>query len=67
MLEQERIIQGYITMFITHIEELKGKSVDICNLINCLAFDIIGDLCFGQSFGSLESSTLHVSHFSYMS
>lgn len=61
LLEQERIIQSYITVFLDGLRDSKGKSVDICNLLNCLTFDTIGDLSLGQSFGSLEDSTLHVS------
>jgi len=61
MLKQEDIIQTYIALLVNRIQDLNGQAIDICNLYNCLTFDVIGDLVFGESFGSLEDTTLHVS------
>lgn len=54
---QEPIINSYITLLIS---KLKAKAqadaeVDIMRYINFTTFDILGDLCFGESFGALES------------
>lgn len=34
--------------------ETSGKSINMAHEINYLVFDILGDLCFGQSFGMIE-------------
>lgn len=53
---QEPIINSYIALFISKLRA-KARSdtpVDIMRYINFTTFDILGDLCFGESFGALE-------------
>ncbi len=63
MREQEPLIMGYIDLL---IQRLKAQSqgpmegdVDLVRWYNFTTFDIIGDLAFGQPFGSLESGEYH--------
>ncbi len=63
MREQEPLIMGYIDLL---IQRLKARSqglmegeVDLVRWYNFTTFDIIGDLAFGQPFGSLESGEYH--------
>ncbi|KAL8301249.1 hypothetical protein RB597_001927 [Gaeumannomyces tritici] len=59
--EQEPIIGSYIDLFIRRLSENSkgGKAIDMLSWLNYVAFDIIGDLALGESFGSLESSKYH--------
>ena len=61
--EQEPIITGYVDLLIRKLhEQVKGPKYGIVNIVrwyNFATFDIIGDLTFGQSFGSLESGDYH--------
>ncbi|PYH68338.1 cytochrome P450 [Aspergillus vadensis CBS 113365] len=64
---QEPIVQKYIdTLFnkldakiFTHKSERKSADVDLVEWINYLAFDVIGDLTWGSSFGCLEGLQYH--------
>lgn len=64
---QEPLIQSYVDLLISRLKEratapkTKGNGVvlDIVSWYNFTTFDIIGDLCLGQSFGCLEESALH--------
>lgn len=73
---QEPVIQGYIdklveklTLRITEKKDGGGKTtVDVVEWMNYVAFDIIGDLTWGSSFGCLDGLRYHpwvqtVSHF----
>ena len=62
--EQEYILKKYTDLLITRLhEQLKVTKVhhglDICSWLQFATFDIIGGLCFGQSFHSLESMETH--------
>lgn len=63
MLEQQPLIQRYINLFFQrlreHAHDGPDRPLNIVNWYNYTTFDIIGDLAFGESFQSLESSTLH--------
>jgi cytochrome P450 len=71
VMEQESIIQGYIDQLINKINgriareaEAEGKgtgktTLDVVEWINYVAFDIIGDLTWGSSFGCLDGLTYH--------
>lgn len=60
MLEQQPLIQQYIDLFFDRIRQAAAhSSIDIMSWYNYTTFDIIGDLAFGESFGCLETSTLH--------
>ncbi|KAJ4346456.1 uncharacterized protein N0V89_010385 [Didymosphaeria variabile] len=54
---QEPIIKSYITLLISKLQAKANTDtqVDIMRYINFTTFDILGDLCFGESFGALES------------
>ncbi|KAF2122565.1 cytochrome P450 [Lophiotrema nucula] len=61
---QEPIIQHHVALFITRLNELasndsSGAVVDIVRWFSFVAFDLVGDLGFGESFGCLEQSELH--------
>lgn len=59
--EQESILQGYTDLLIQrmhdHVEA--GKDVNIRDWYSFITFDIIGDLCFAESFKSLETGKHH--------
>jgi cytochrome P450 len=61
LVEQEDIIQMYISQFITHMKRLssKNEAFNMVNWLNFTTFDIIGDLAFGEPFGCLESGEFH--------
>jgi hypothetical protein len=54
---QEPIINSYITLLVSKLQAKarRGIPVDIMRYINFATFDILGDLCFGESFNALES------------
>ncbi|KAK8099747.1 uncharacterized protein PG998_012988 [Apiospora kogelbergensis] len=61
--DQQPIIMRYVDLF---VERLRDKAradpaggVNMVLWYNYATFDIIGDLAFGESFGGLESATLH--------
>jgi cytochrome P450 len=61
--EQEDLMTGYFKLLIQKLHEQvdgpqRGK-VDIVKWYNCTTFDVIGDLAFGQPFGSLEIGKYH--------
>lgn len=63
--EQEYILQRYSDLLISRLKEIAGKGkagseeVNICEWYNFTTFDILGDLCFGDSFQSLERGDSH--------
>jgi len=62
--EQEYILQRYSDLLITRlhdqIKEGKGvQEVNICDWYNFTTFDVLGDLCFGDSFHCLEKGDNH--------
>ncbi|KAK8071332.1 cytochrome P450 [Apiospora hydei] len=63
MLDQQPIIMRYIDLLVERLREKskteKGEAQNMVLWYNYATFDIIGDLSFGESFGCLESSTLH--------
>ncbi|KLU88227.1 hypothetical protein MAPG_07214 [Magnaporthiopsis poae ATCC 64411] len=58
---QESLLQHYVDLFIRRLAEnaKDSKPVALMDWLNYLAFDIIGDLSLGESFGSLSSSNYH--------
>lgn len=58
---QEVTVTQYVDMLLDrfHALEKEGKPFDIIPWLNFTAFDIIGDLAFTDSFGSLASSAYH--------
>ncbi|KAG9529486.1 benzoate 4-monooxygenase cytochrome P450, partial [Aureobasidium melanogenum] len=59
--EQESLMSKYIDALVTGLLKYahEGKPVDLVSWYNFATFDIIGDLAFGEPFGSLETSNLH--------
>lgn len=60
--EHEPIITYYVDLFMSRLSEhAKGgtQSLDMVAWLNYLTFDIISDLAFGESFGSLQTSSYH--------
>ncbi|CAI6306923.1 unnamed protein product [Periconia digitata] len=56
---QEHIIQGYISLLVSKLREKAQHNapVDINAFFNFTTFDILGDLCFGESFHALDKGT----------
>ncbi|KAL9122895.1 MAG: hypothetical protein Q9187_000546 [Circinaria calcarea] len=61
--EQAPLINKYLDLLISQlrqrVEGCAAGKVDIVMWYNCTTFDIIGDLAFGQPFGSLEKGEYH--------
>lgn len=55
LAEQEELIEGSTDALIQVIRSGIGGVVDIADLFERLAFDIIGDLAFGETFGALRT------------
>jgi cytochrome P450 len=54
---QEGFINSYINLLIEklHKKAASDSQVDLMRWLNFTTFDIIGDLCFGESFDSLKN------------
>jgi cytochrome P450 len=61
LMEQEDIIQGYVTSLIKNLTHMStaSESFNMVNWLNFTTFDIIGDLAFGDPFGCLELGAFH--------
>ena len=59
--EQEYILKSYTDLLIKRLAEVSknGNEVDICNWYMFTTFDVISDLCFGESFNGLTSGEYH--------
>lgn len=61
--DQEYILRGYTDLLISRLrdetEKDGAKPIDICSWYNFTTFDILGDLCFGESFHCLENGENH--------
>ena len=61
--QQERIVQGVIDRFIENIHKASHVSgtrgVNMTEWFEMLAFDALGEMAFGESFGCLESGRPH--------
>jgi hypothetical protein len=59
--DQEPILTRYFDAFIQKLREncVRGP-VDLSLFFNLVTVDIIGDLTYGESFGCLDTSSLHV-------
>ncbi|KAG8530292.1 uncharacterized protein KY384_004794 [Bacidia gigantensis] len=62
--EQEPLITYYFDLLISRLhQEVSGAQQGKVNLVqwlNFTTFDILGDLCFDESFGALESGRYHI-------
>jgi hypothetical protein len=61
--DQEPIVVGYIDLLMQRLHENCHAPLDIVKWFNATTFDVVGDLTFGESFGSLETSQVHVRAF----
>ncbi|KAI2622116.1 cytochrome P450 [Hypomontagnella submonticulosa] len=63
MKAHEHIIQEYVDMFVRKVGELSttgsGLGVDVTEAIAWLAFDVMGELTFGESFNAVASGQTH--------
>lgn len=62
LLSQEYILQKYSDLLIDRLREqpnLQDGSLDICSWYDFTTFDVLGDLCFGESFHCLETAENH--------
>ncbi|KAJ4413828.1 hypothetical protein N0V85_003411 [Neurospora sp. IMI 360204] len=62
--EQEPVIRQHVDLFIRRLKDMTcqgrpGTALDIVAWFNCVIFDLIGDLSFGEPLGCLENSRLH--------
>ncbi|KAL3425984.1 cytochrome P450 [Phlyctema vagabunda] len=57
--DQEPIISIYFDQLMQRLKENCGKPVDMQKWFSFFAFDVIGDLTFGESFKALETSKEH--------
>ncbi|KAI1145605.1 cytochrome P450 monooxygenase-like protein [Nemania diffusa] len=60
--EQEEIVQGYVDGFVQQLAKLGEngkKALNMAETFNWLTFDVIGDLAFGESFGSVANGRTH--------
>lgn len=59
--EQEDLMTKYVGLLIERLTAIAQKNnvADMVEWYNFTTFDIIGDLAFGDPFGSLETSNLH--------
>lgn len=58
LLEQEKIMQNTIDFLINRLESetQSGKDADMAKWMELVAFDLMGEMTFGESFGCLEHS-----------
>ncbi|KAI8635538.1 cytochrome P450 monooxygenase-like protein [Xylariaceae sp. FL1651] len=60
--DQEDVVQKYMDLFVQQLAKLgqQGKKdLNMSDVFNWLAFDIIGDLAFGEPFGAVEDGHAH--------
>ena len=58
--ELEPIMTQYFDLLIKRLHERCMEPVNFVHWYNFTTFDIVSDLTFGESFGCLEKSKLHV-------
>jgi cytochrome P450 len=59
LLEQENIVQRVINQFIARIEiEGGAETIDIVKWLELVAFDLMGEMTFRESFGCITSGML---------
>ncbi|KAI2601923.1 putative cytochrome P450 [Hypoxylon sp. NC1633] len=59
LLEQEALVTESVDEFVCSIRAKVGQRLDIADLFERMAFDIIGNLAFGETFGALETDERH--------
>ncbi|KAI1409852.1 putative cytochrome P450 [Hypoxylon sp. FL1857] len=59
LLEQEALVTESVDQFVRRMKEKVGQRLDIADLFERMAFDIIGNLALGETFGALEKEEPH--------
>ncbi|KAI2466534.1 cytochrome P450 [Annulohypoxylon bovei var. microspora] len=63
MKTHEHIIHHYVDMFVRKVGEIsaarQGAGVDVVEAVPWLAFDVMGELTFGESFNAVASGQTH--------
>ncbi|KAI0883156.1 cytochrome P450 [Annulohypoxylon maeteangense] len=63
MKTHEHIIHQYVDMFVHKVGEIcsmrRGAGVDVVEAVPWLAFDVMGELTFGESFNAVASGQTH--------
>ncbi len=54
LIEQEEMVGRNIDQLMQVVRSRSSQVMDISELFQRLAFDIIGDLAFGETFGALK-------------
>jgi cytochrome P450 len=58
--EQAPMIEGHVDQLIRKLREIvTDDPIDFVEWMNFTTFDIAGDLCFGEPFGSLKEGKMH--------
>ncbi|EPE34936.1 Cytochrome P450 [Glarea lozoyensis ATCC 20868] len=52
-------VRKYTDQLVSQLNANAGKPINACKWFNYFAFDIMGDMAFGQSFGMVESGKEH--------
>ncbi|KAK6863707.1 cytochrome P450 monooxygenase [Apiospora arundinis] len=57
LLQQESILQVHVDKFIAAMKKMatEGQAVNLANWYTFVTFDMIGDICFAEPFGCLDS------------
>ncbi len=56
---QVPMIESYVSLLIDRLKEKSTSPVDLVDWLDFTAFDIAGDLCFGEAFDNLRNERAH--------
>ncbi|KAK8137103.1 hypothetical protein PG984_005043 [Apiospora sp. TS-2023a] len=58
LLQQESILQVHVDKFVAAMKKMarEGQAVNLANWYTFVTFDMIGDICFAEPFGCLDSA-----------
>ncbi|OTB04039.1 hypothetical protein M426DRAFT_59198 [Hypoxylon sp. CI-4A] len=63
LAEQEPIVQQCLDRFVDKLGPLsvksQGKGLNVCHWLEMVAFDILGEMAFGEGFGCVEKEEYH--------
>jgi cytochrome P450 len=60
LLEQEEIVQGVVNQFVEKVglEHRSGSKIDMSKWLELVAFDLMGEMTFGESFHCIDTGKL---------
>jgi cytochrome P450 len=61
LADQEHIVRFHVDKFCEKMSGMHSESVNMVEWYNHVAFDLFSDMCFGESFGSLDSGIFFIS------